>query len=251
MFKDDVICYVINLDRDTIRWERIHQDFEKIGITPVRISAVWGADHFDSPLFSPHRFFYAHGRDILPGEIGCFLSHLNLYETFLQTDKEWAVICEDDIAPLMDFVPVLEKALLYSSSWDILRLIGTRSRWSLPYRKLTDQYQLCTSITGMTSTAAYMINRRTAQKLLKKLVPFYMPADCALFCGWIGIREASLFPWIACFNEYTTRSTIGRIHANSRLTQVWWMTSRIHRLFVRSVRYSLQTFRALYRFVRK
>ena len=31
-----------------------------------------------------------------PGELGCYLSHLNVLK-FLNTEEDWALICEDDI----------------------------------------------------------------------------------------------------------------------------------------------------------
>lgn len=247
MFKDEVICYVINLDRDIERWNKILQDFESIGITPNRVSAVWGKDHMDSPLFSQRRFFYAKGRNPLPAEIGCCLSHYKTLELFLQSDKEYALICEDDAVPLPQFVRVVEEAMRYRSSWDLLRLNGTRSKTSWPYRKLTDQYKLCTTITGMTSSTIYMVNRRAAKILAKKLVPFFVPADDALHRGWFGVREASILPWIAGFNEYTANSTIGRVSANTRITQLSWWSCRCHRIYVRFIRYYLQLYRTLRR----
>ena len=70
--------FVINLDRSTERWHEIAQSAADIGVDVTRVPGTDGAaipvaewrdvDH--------DRFRRSHGRIILPGEYGCYRSHL-------------------------------------------------------------------------------------------------------------------------------------------------------------------------------
>src|SRR5690606_3854414 len=84
--------YLINLDRATERLEMMENEFNRIQLPFIRISAV-DAKNLDKESFQVKNRY---DRDLLPGEIGCFLSHVKTLKTFLDSDKDFAVIIEDD-----------------------------------------------------------------------------------------------------------------------------------------------------------
>ena len=246
---DRVSFYVINLDRAIDRMERFEKDFVSFPVPFIRVSAIEGKtltipiEDYDAPMF----FLYI-GREAGPGEIGCYLSHLKVIRMFLESDKEFALICEDDASPTPECYEAIEQAVTHSETWDLLRLCGCRRKTSFPYRTLTPTHSLCTSITGMIQTGAYIVNRRTAEILLQKLVPMTAQYDAALFQGRVGIREATIFPNCMPLNEHSRNSTIGS--GGRRRWKPWhivFWTCRLRRLWVRIVRYVLQIFRMIRR----
>jgi len=239
---DRINFYVINLDRAVDRMERFEKDFASFPIPFIRIPAVEGKT-LTLPVegYDAFRFFNHVGREARLGEIGCYLSHVKVLKMFLESEQEFALICEDDAMPIPESYEAIRQAIAHSDSWDMLRLLGGRAKTSFPYQTLTPAYHLCTSITGMVPAAAYMVNRRAAEKLVQKLLPMTDLLDSALFHGRRGIREATVFPNCILRNEYSDHSTMEGDHRrNLKLWHLVFWTCRFFRLRVRIVRYSFQ-----------
>lgn len=242
---DRINFYVINLDRAVDRMECFEKNFSAFPIPYVRVPAIDGrqltipVEDYDAPMC----FFYI-GREMHPGEIGCYLSHLKVLRMFLESDKEFALICEDDAALTPECYEAIQQAIAHAETWDLLRLCGGRRKTSFPYRSLTPIHSLCTSISGMIPAAAYIVNRRAAEILVQKLVPMTSQYDDALLHGRVGVREATVFPNCMFTNELSRNSTIaGDIRRKLKPWHLIFWTCRLHRLWVRIVRYSLQIFR--------
>ena len=225
--------------------ERFEKDFATFPIPFIRVSAIEGrtltipVEDYDAPMF----FIYI-GREAGPGEIGCYLSHLKVLRMFLESEKEFALICEDDAAITSECYEAIKQAITHAETWDLLRLFGGRAKTSFPYQTLTSTHLLCTSITDMTATAAYMVNRRAAEMLVKKLVPMTSQYDDALFHGRLGVREATVFPNCILRNEHSLNSTIASdMRRKLKPWHLIFWTCRLRRLWVRIVRYSIQIIR--------
>ena len=90
-----MIGYVINLDKDSDRLANIRTELSKLQITFKRIPAVYGrtltsAEKKGMTTGFCHNF-------CTPAMIGCAASHLKSWETFLESDEDSALICEDDV----------------------------------------------------------------------------------------------------------------------------------------------------------
>ena len=250
---DRINFYVINLDRSVDRMERFEKDFASFPIPFIRVPAIEGIK-LTIPVQDYDAFmFFAHvGRNASPGEIGCYLSHIKALKMFLESDKEFALICEDDASPTPDCYEALAQAITHSETWDLLRCViaghAGSHRKHYPYRSLTPNHSLSTTITGMVTATAYVVNRRAAEIFVRELVPMDNLYDTALFCGRIGVKEATIFPYCALLSKDDSNSTVGR--GLKRYLKPWHLvfwTCRLHRLWVRTVRYSLQIFRLLRR----
>ena len=242
---DRVGFYVINLDRAADRMERFEKDFASFPIPFIRVPAIEGKTlTFPVQDHDAFMYFVNQGRVGRPGEVGCYLSHIKALKTFIESGKEFGMICEDDATPIPASYEAIKQAIIHSDSWDLLRLYGGRAKTSFPYRSLTPGHNLCTSITGMIPAAAYIVNRRAAEKLVKKLLPMVDRWDSSLHYGRWGIREATVFPNCILLSEYSHHSTLG--DKPQRLVKPWHLifwTCRFHRLRVRIVRYSFQIVR--------
>ena len=254
---DRIGFYVINLDRAVDRMERIEKDFASFPIPFIRVPAIEGKT-LTLPIegYDAVKFFFNTGREAGPGEIGCYLSHLKVLKMFLESDKEFALICEDDAMPISDSYEVLKQAVVHAETWDMLRLCTWRSDKSFPYRSLplpnntTAQYSLYTQIGCTLHAAAYVVNRCAADILVQKLTPMPDIYDQALFQGRVGVREATVFPNCFLWGEHSGNSTINVSNNVKRNWKPWhivFWTRCFYRLRVRIVRYALQIFRILRR----
>jgi len=251
---DRLNFYVINLDRSVDRMERFKKDFEAFPIPFIRVPGVEGKD-LVMPIkeYNATKFFYNAGRKPSPTVIGCYLGHLKVLKTFLESDREFALICEDDVVPGPDTYEVIEQAIVHAETWDLLRLYVHRRDITFLYRSLslpdktTVQYGLYTQIGSTLCAAAYIVNRRATEILLQKLVPMPDQYDLALFQGRVGVRETTVLPNCFLWSEHSDNTTIDNISwCDSRKWKPWhivFWTRAFYRLRVRIVRYSLQYFR--------
>src|ERR1700712_3774336 len=99
MFPQILPIYLINIDRATERLAEMRRQGVEFAI---EINRVDGVDGLKVPReqwidVDERRFLNRHGRRILPGEYGCYRSHLLALERFLSSDHDVAIIMEDDI----------------------------------------------------------------------------------------------------------------------------------------------------------
>lgn len=95
--------YLINLERRPERRKRMEYCFEELGIAFKFIAAVDGKKLNDSYIrengirMLPEYADPYHNRPITAGEIGCFMSHYNIWKDMIENQHRIALIFEDDI----------------------------------------------------------------------------------------------------------------------------------------------------------
>ncbi len=144
------------------------------------------------------------------GEVGCTLSHLKAMETFLKTDAPWCVILEDDVEVLPACAEVL-RSLAEKDDWDLVKLFNFHSGMPVKKRALGSAHHLVAHLTRTTSSAAYVVNRRAAETLLKSMRPISEQVDHALDRPWeTGLRTRGIRPMPVVLAPVAhTTSTIG------------------------------------------
>ena len=185
-----VQIYVINLDRCVSRWERISAQAGEMGLDVVRVVAVDGAavapeDWIDT---DPRRFLQMHGRHMLPGEYGCYRSHLLALQQFgggSGGDQEIAIIVEDDIdlkADLITRAMAIHHAVPQAG---LVKLFNHRTRGFRPRAVSTLDNAVGRCLHGPQGSAAcYFVTRAAARTLLTTLGVMKLPYDIALERGW-------------------------------------------------------------------
>jgi glycosyl transferase family 25 len=94
---DKIFC--INLDRRPDRWESVQKQFQKHGIKNVeRFSAVDG-----------NSIKVNNQINLLPGEIGCLLSHLEIVKKAKEQGLKNYLVLEDDVIFRDDFSKLYER----------------------------------------------------------------------------------------------------------------------------------------------
>ena len=206
------LIYVINLDRDAERMASIRANLEALGLPFERLPAVMGKDVPEWEKLVDLPAYAWRNRLDTPraGEVGCYLSHLKAMETFLRTDAPWCVILEDDVEVLPACAEVL-RSLAGKDDWDLVKLFNFHSGMPVTKRALAGGHRLVAHLTRTTSSAAYVVNRRAAETLLKSMRPISEQVDHALDRPWeTGLRTRGIRPMPVVLAPVAhTTSTIG------------------------------------------
>lgn len=187
MLAQPMPVYLINIDRAADRLAEIERQSGEFGFRFERVDGVDGAltpreqwvdvDHL--------RFQRRHGRTILPGEYGCYRSHLLALRRFLADGGDVAVVIEDDVALDADFLGRAVAAKEAAPTADLIKLVN--HRWG-GFRAMTNS--LKGDVVGRClfgpqgSTACYLVTRSGAEKIVRSLAIMSLPWDVAVERGW-------------------------------------------------------------------
>ncbi len=190
-------CYIINLDKSVDRWKTVSERFRTLGLNVIRVPAIAGKDlSFPHPDFAGWRYFFWYGRKMMPNKVACYFSHLKALRTFLDSDKLHAMILEDDATTCPELMKVVDAAMEYCDSWDLLRLCAIKPTRGWDFAELPHGYRLGCDLKTASGNGGKIVNRHAAKRILEKLLPMRMPHDVSLFYDWpIGIREVSIRPF--------------------------------------------------------
>jgi len=91
-------AFVINLDKDKERMKFMHNQLLRLGIAYERFPAINGRDYIASSAeYQEEIAIQKTGHALLPGELGCALSHKKIYELIVAQKIPYALILEDDV----------------------------------------------------------------------------------------------------------------------------------------------------------
>ncbi|MDO9568511.1 MAG: glycosyltransferase family 25 protein [Hydrogenophaga sp.] len=174
----ELMVLLINLPRSTDRRARMERRMAALGLDYELMPAVDGRNRLEELLPSVDvAAFERHvGRDVLPGEIGCYHSHLRAWRHFLASDAQVLLVLEDDMVFHDDFADALRTALRGRAHWDMLKLSKIRAKQPV-CQGLLGPYRLNAYIGAATGFGAYLVQRETAQRLLPRLLPIRAPID--------------------------------------------------------------------------
>ena len=170
--------YVINLPRSEDRRRRMAEQLDRLGLAYTLFPAVDGKARWDelAPTVDMPAFDRNTGRGVLPGEIGAYHSHLEVWRAFGATGRSVALVLEDDVVFHDDFLAALNAALSARGRWDLLKLnhirakqavrVGTAGGWNL------NAYH-----GPFTGFGGYLITRELARRLAVEMLPIRRPID--------------------------------------------------------------------------
>jgi glycosyl transferase, family 25 len=192
------LTLVINLARSPDRLEHMHQQLKATQLIWERFEAVEGAKLAlpDETLVDPTEYGRRHGKTYAPGELGCYLSHYYAYQHFLGTDKQFALILEDDVKLHPQLEAVLDSLYACAQEWDLVKLSGVHRAGPIQVLRLAAQTSLCVALTRCTGSSAYIINRHAAERLVAGLLPMKIPFDHEFDRAWhYGFKLRVALPW--------------------------------------------------------
>ena len=184
-----VKSHVINLKSNTKKLERVQKSLNAISIFPERFDAVYGKDldplYIDKITYPSVQHTMKNGRYIdsnieTLGAIGCYLSHVKLWEALANSNDEMLLILEDDAITnnfsAFQINQFLNEIIENDPEWDVIFLGYTKPSPSpnadIP---ITESVYKINEITFQTH--AYLLSKKGALKLLSKAFPIVDQVD--------------------------------------------------------------------------
>jgi len=207
---DRLHTWVINLDRAPERLARIRAQLERLGLPWTRLPAV------DAQALTPAQraaldepaYRRRHGKTPAPGELGCYLSHVEAMRRFLASEAEFALVLEDDVLLHEALPAVLAGLVAQRARWDVAKLSAVHSGTPMPYLEVAPGHHLAVMLTRCTGSSAYLLNRRAAERYAAGLLPMRLPYDHVYDQGWrFGLKFRLVTP-TPCGHDEEIASTI-------------------------------------------
>lgn len=186
---DKIPIFIVNLKKDSERKKHMQQLCKQHSLDYQFIDAICGKDLDDNELkkiYDKKRTLSELGRELSAGEIGCTLSHKEIYRTMIRKNIEQAVIFEDDITFNHRIHDAISTIADFPDDWECVLLHYHRNNpfakfyCISPYNRITvgKNLKIVRFTDLMHSTGAYIINLAGARKLLSALEQgVYKPAD--------------------------------------------------------------------------
>lgn len=191
----EFVTYVINMEGATERMAHMDVELARVQIPYMRQAGVVGMDlPYPNEHFSDWSYKYLHGRRWAPRELGCYLSHIQCLRHFLSTDAPYALILEDDVKIDDRILDILERAMQFSSDWNMLRLSSVNhGRW-WPVRRM-GSHSLAVCLTREKGAGGYFVDRKAAVCMVEKLLPMRLAWDIAFDLEWLlGFKTLGVYP---------------------------------------------------------
>ena len=193
----EIGIWLISLQRDAERRERIKRQLAALRLEYSWFNAIDGHESEVKLLHNADATAYSRnmGSPLLPGKLGVYASHVEVWEALLQSPYRAALILEDDVVLHEDFLCALKMALENSDLWDLLRFNCIRAKLPVTQAKI-GMYRLNAYIGPFTGNACYLIQRDTAARILPGLWPQTRALDHELNRFFLySYRQLGLEPW--------------------------------------------------------
>jgi len=190
--------FAINVPSNKFRRDRILGQAEKAGLDIQVFDAVTpdtmsGIPHNYSEKMA-RRFT---GRLMMPTEIACGLSHIQLWRQLQKdTDVDYYLILEDDIDVVHNMQDIIQSVDM--SGIDFLKLSGQQNRPMKEVSKLNNDFTLYRYAFGPLDAAAYLISRGGAKKLEQYCMTLHAPIDILMDRTYDhGVTAYGVLPYAA------------------------------------------------------
>lgn len=229
---ESVLTLVINLERSTERLRRIGTTLDLQGIRWERLPAVDGRALDQATVarsLDVYSFGRQHGMTPLPGELGCYLSHVEAFKRLMASPFEFGLILEDDVVPQPALAQVVRTLVGMSERWDMVKLSAVHSGTPFRTASLGGPHHLAVMLSRCTGSSAYLVNRRAAQAYLAGLLPMSLPYDHEYDKGWkYGLKVRRVVPEVA-LHDAGVASTISQAAATPSRKFRWFRRLSTHR----------------------
>ncbi len=181
-----IATYLINLDGSDERLSAISAALQKHGIAFERVPAVDGRQFDVQALdcYQEQEALSYMGRQLVGGEIGCYLSHLECAKRFLASDSDALVVIEDDMQVDINFLPIIENALRWLAQqhphWEVINYGNQKMKIATPLHSVKEEGQtfaLCHAHYFPMTTTGIVWSRSGAQAFVDASGQIFAPVD--------------------------------------------------------------------------
>ena len=195
IYISQIPCFVINLKKFPEKFEKSSKVLNKIDIYPNRFDAVYvDKDNFNiyKHLVHPYVSYtikngrYTDSEISSYGAIGCYLSHMTLWQKLINSNDNIFLICEDD---------------LVSNKY-------TNKDHGFNYNKknyINDNIHKIDNI--LLGTSCYLITKKGAQRLLNYSIPIIQQVDSYISFNSINGNINAYVPKNKFFEQFSTTTT--------------------------------------------
>jgi glycosyl transferase family 25 len=208
--------FVVNMKHHVERREAVAAQLARVGLTPTFIEAVNGREMSaaDAALQDVEGRLRRAAKPLMPGEMGCYLSHWRIFETMVAGGIPQALVLEDDLI-VADDLPAVLDALTGDDlpPYDLIKLAISETELSRSYDVIVDltaESKLVRHHNVCNSTVAYVITLAGAKRFLGYGMPIRYPIDVAMNRSWRhGLDILGVRPW-PVFHDHDFESVIGK-----------------------------------------
>lgn len=205
--------FVLNLDRAPQRRKIMRDRLAALGLEAEILSAVDGRklDAADLPPGSEP--------ELTPGEIGCYLSHVNAWKTIIQRGLSHAIILEDDVILSPKLMDLVGEIIALGLPFDAVRLSALFPVRGIPVASLSGTARLVLTTKPPSGAQGYLVSQNGAKRLLSKLAVPKLPIDVAFDRYWrYGLCMPLLFPTVVEEDKGLESTIVNRIRDTHRET---------------------------------
>lgn len=203
-------AYIINLKRSVDRKKYMMSVMDQLPFfRMVFVDGVDGRSLTTEEIrnsFSRDEAYRHYGRELIPAEIGCTLSHRKCAQALLDSDKPYALVLEDDVIwREASFEPVLHDLDPVLNLEEPVAVLLSGDYWYKKKTPINANYELA-DIWDAVCAQAYLLNRAAAKTILN-MECWYLADD------WYEIRRQgvvlkALFPHVADQNRSDVHTVI-------------------------------------------
>lgn len=210
--------YLINMDDSPSRLERCATQLQERGVAFTRIPGVdvRKQPELKQQHYSAERNRWHHRSELTDGEIGCTLSHRIAWQQIIDDEIEFGLVLEDDFEIVADLNPVLEVIAGLEFDWHLLKLmegpVEVVKKRKIKVIQTLDELNLVSYDKPPVCTAAQVVSRAGALKLLEQSTVFFRPIDVDI--QWFnldGLRVHGIKPYPIELSDDHLTSEIDRV----------------------------------------
>lgn len=176
----DVKVFVINLTRRSDRRAHMSGELAKLGWVATYVDAV---DCMAEGFGSKHEeIMRASG--LRPGELACYLSHVEAWKQISHGSAPWALLLEDDVTLSAELPMVLDKLLREALPFDVVRLSALQKQVGMSLCRFSAEHALLLPTKHVSGTQGYLISKVGAENLLARIATPQQPIDTTLDRYW-------------------------------------------------------------------
>lgn len=192
-------AFVLHLTRARKRRENAHALLAACGLPGEIWAAVDGAALEPADLASDvrtHLFDPPYPFDLGTGEIGCFLSHRQIWAEIVRRGLDHALVLEDDVTLDPDIFPrALALGTRHVATYGYVQLQDRPPKGSARLVDTNGPCKLTLPVLAPLRTSAQLVSRGAAERLLQGSDTFDRPVDTFIQSHWhTGLRPGVIFP---------------------------------------------------------
>jgi len=223
--------FVINMKSSAERWQKTHSRLHSLGLECVRFEATVGKSLSEAEIstwYDADANLRKHHRNMTPGEIGCYISHMRVWQHIHNKNIPAAIILEDDLIIEEHLSKTIDQ-LNMLNNWDMIKLSDNRANPFIESFTLATPLTLGNYFKVPNGTQGYAISLSGTKKLLQRK-PFFRPVDVDIqFHSEVNLNLVGIKPY-PLSEDLSFISEIANANAGAHSNRSTFIRNAKHRI---------------------